>query len=134
LPWGEVNVGRDSDGRLTALRTSWGAREEVEYGTDAIPRRVREERDGATSAVEFDGLRPVSVRQFDGGESRYEYTPPGEGSRLKRVRTPDGLILSYEYDRDGRVVAVDCGTYYRLEYTYDAEGQVVAWTCRSPRS
>jgi YD repeat-containing protein len=76
--------------------------------------------------IAFDQGRPSKVRQFDGGEVNLSYydwsTYKGQ---IKTVRTPNELVVTNEYNADDRLMAVTCGTAYRLEYAYDPQGRLV---------
>jgi RHS repeat-associated protein len=129
LPQGETRLRHDEKGRLTALEAPGGLRRENTFDPDSGQlQRIRATRGGATEEMELDRGLLVGARKFDLGQTRYDYEEvEGDGRRLRRIQVANGLELSYEYDAQGRLAAVNCGSAYRLEYNHDEAGRLVRW-------
>jgi RHS repeat-associated protein len=134
-PRGETKVRYDDQGRVAAVEAPGGLRREGTFDPDSGRlRRLKVSRGGASEEVELDGGLPVAARRFDLGETRYDYEEvEGGGRRLRRIQAANGLELTYEYDAQGRLAAVNCGSAYRLEYGHDEAGRLVRWTMVPPR-
>jgi len=126
-PGTSVTYDRDEAGRTKSIRTSWGSRQTNILDPGGSIRRVELDQRGSRAAVEYDRGLPTLVRQYDGGEFRIRYHQRGPHlGRVEEIRTPNGLVLKYEYDTSNRVVAVNCDGVYRVEYGYDANGRLVS--------
>ncbi len=123
-PEAEVSVTPDEAGRPLSVKTSWGRAETTEYDpTTGRPRRSEVKGDGKTASVEYDQGRPRQVRQFDGGELTASYA--GADDLLpERIRTPNGLGLTFGFDDKKRVKSVKCGDACQVEYEYDAQNRL----------
>jgi len=112
-----------------SLETSWGDRQAAAYGPDGLPVRAEIMRDGQAATLEYGQGKPVRIRNFDGGETAIAYVEAGSMNgdvRVKTIVSPNGLPLNYDYDAQGRVQMVTCGSAFRLEYSYDGQGRLVA--------
>lgn len=121
-----LEVKRNRDGRIETLHTSWGERQNNVFDPETGQlNQVEFARGDATSLIEFARGKPIKVRQFDGGEMRISYydrdVPPG---KIKAIRTPDDLVITYKYDNADRMAAINYAKKYRVEYTYDEQGRV----------
>jgi RHS repeat-associated protein len=122
---GEVEVKRATDGRPEEVTTSWGEGYKAVYGSDGLPRRLELTQEGGGMVVELNGGWPTAVKNFDGAVQRIRYYTGGpHKGRIREVRTPNDVVLTYRYDAQGRLVEVDCGGAYRVVYRYDARGRL----------
>jgi YD repeat-containing protein len=122
-----LTLRRDPQGRVQAIETTWGYREQNVYDAQGRPQQIAITRGGMQEVIEFEAGRPTRVREFDGGEFCYSYYEEGPAKgRVREARLPQGLVLTCEYDGQGRLSGVACGDVYRLEYTYDDKGQLTA--------
>ncbi|WP_187977399.1 DUF6531 domain-containing protein [Mycetocola sp. JXN-3] len=107
----------DPDGR----RTSWGYDAAGRQDSLSVDGRVvmRSERDASA--------RTVTITDLTAGEAA-SVTHRLERNRLGLLvsRTRDGVGISWEYDADGRRVAMVAPDGARTEYRYDAAGRVSA--------
>lgn len=126
---GSVAVERDDQGRAFSMETSWGLKQKTTLDGARQPARTDITLNGNTASIEYEGGRPVQIHQFDGGETRVTYTESGTSShatQVARIITPIHLELRYEYDPEGRVSAVICGSGFRVEYAYDDQGRLIS--------
>jgi YD repeat-containing protein len=122
---GEVEVKRTADGRPEEVTTSWGERYRTVYGTDGLPQRLELTQEGGGTVVELSGGWPTAVKSFDGAVQRIRYHTDGpHRGRIRQVRTPNDVVLSYRYHTQGRLAEVDCGGMYRVVYRYDTAGRL----------
>ncbi len=122
---GEVEVKRTADGRPEEVTTTWGERFKAVYGQDGFPRRLELTREGGGTVVELARGRPTAVKGFDGAVQRFQYYTDGSHrGRIREVRTPNGVVLTYRYDAQGRLTEADCGGAYRVVYRYGADGRL----------
>ena len=124
-----VVIRRDERDRIETIESSNGDRQENTYGpgADGPLAKVVFEKGGKKASVEFSGGNPTSMSQFDGGQVQLRYYGPGDHVGLiEKIRTANDLQLTYEYDKENRLVAVSCDTVYRLEYGYDEAGRRVS--------
>lgn len=121
-----VVIRRDEHDRIQAIESSNGYSQENTYspGADGHLEKVVIGRGGKEASLGFSGGQLRSIEQFDGGQVQFRYYSSGDHEGLvEGIRTPNDLDLTYEYDKENRLVAVNCGTAYRLEYGYDGEGR-----------
>jgi RHS repeat-associated protein len=119
--WGTVELDRDLDGRVVALRAEGVTREwsRDAGGLVAAYREVTRWGD-STTALERDASgRVVSAASAD-GTSRYTYDAAGQ---LVAASTPTGA-WTWRYDAAGRLVRED-GPDGRSDYHYDQAHQLV---------
>lgn len=124
-PRGNGQIQRSKEGRIEKVQTSWGLQLNSTFDPKGEAVQAVELKSGdARAALQFSQGRLTAARHFDGGELTVAYYAEGPGkNRLREIRTAKGLTLKYEYNADGRIAAVDCGTY-RLSYTYDGKGRL----------
>jgi RHS repeat-associated protein len=122
-----LNLRRDAQGRVQSLATTWGYQEQRAYDPQGRPTQVTISRSGKHETVEFHDGRPTRIQQFDGGAIGFAYYEDGPAKgKLRQTHLPGGLLLSYEYNAQGRLAALTCGNVYRLEYQYDNQGRLTA--------
>lgn len=122
-----VQLRRDNNGRLEALQTSWGYRQDNIYNSqNSELERVEFTQGNSKAALDFSQGALSKIQQFDGGEFKVTYyDQDAQKGQTKEIHTPNNLILTYEYDSENRIAAVNCGREYRLEYEYDSRGRLV---------
>jgi len=122
-----VEVKRNRNGRIEALHTSWGDRQNNLFDPETGQlNQVEFARGDAKSLIEFARGKPIKVRQFDSGEMRISYYDlEVPQAKIKAIRTADDLLITYKYDDANRVAAINYGDAYRLDYTYDQQGRVI---------
>jgi len=127
VEWGKerLSVNRDGEGRVTSVQTGSGLSEQYTYagdGSDDLVRLTRREG-GRESIIEYEEGLPTMFRSFDGATTQVLYSRrPGVGLVAQRVSLPNGTILQYHYDVQGRLTEVVCGDRYRLRLTLDGDG------------
>jgi len=123
---GTVQIERNGQGKIAAVQTSWGAAQRWTYAPNSdnlLKLEYLQGKDKAT--IEFDHGQPIGIEQFDAGKTDISYY--SEGSRnglLKQVRTPNDVVLKYDYDSATRLSSVDCAGAYKLQLSYDAQGRL----------
>ena len=138
--WGRIELERDADGRLAALRAP-GFHRQWEHDTAGLIVTAHTSGDGdADGAVGLvrDAAGRVVERRDSSGTTRYRYDPAGQlvaaardseawlwdydpAGRLAREQGPHG-VRSFSYDDAHQLVAID-GPHGRTDYTYDAAGR-----------
>jgi len=115
--WGRIDLDRDPDGRLVALRA------------DGVTRRWDHDADGLVAAYHEDGpagssttalVRDAAGRVVEAGTSRYRYDGAGQ---LVGATTPAGT-WTWTYDELGRLTA-ETGPDGTTAYDYDEAHQLV---------
>lgn len=133
---GKVTVHKEANGAVEKVTTPWGYGEERRYdgGNKDKDRRLTSlviTQGKEKARIDFDGERSVRAQGFDGSTLEVDYHVEGPPKAMPRaIRTPNKLELTYEYDKDGRVSAVNCGNVYRLEYVLDGRGRLTQLTQR----
>jgi RHS repeat-associated protein len=124
---GGTQINRDDRGWVETIQTSWGDRQDTKYDPkNGSIQKIEIMRGNSKALIEFEEGRPIKIHQFDGGEANIVYHLNGQHKGFVReVRTPNGLVLTYEYNSENRIVAVNCGSAYRLQYSYDSEGRLI---------
>jgi RHS repeat-associated protein len=121
---GSVKIKRDPHDRIMSVQTSWDLRQDNHYTPGGNLEKVVYTQEDNQSIIEFEQNLVTKVRQFDGGEFQYSYYHHSPQNKLKAIQLPNGLILTYKYDANGRPTTVTCGNRYRLEYEYDKKGRL----------
>jgi RHS repeat-associated protein len=120
---GAVELQRNESGRLESLKTSWGIQQKFNYASgDGLVRSIDMVSGDKAARVDFEGGKPVGIRDFDGNRTLLTYY----GDRLRGVRAPAELSCSYEYDEHGRMTSLNCPGAYRMVYRYDQAGRVAS--------
>jgi len=127
---GKLGIERDEQGKVKALQTSWGYREENVFAETGRTLRTNITAGTSNASVQYNGAgQPIKVCDFDGGMTEISWHAKGTAQhRPKSVRTPGGLSLDYVYDASGRLVEVSCGESCRWQYRYDARGRLIGRT------
>jgi YD repeat-containing protein len=131
---GSVDVVRDGKGQVKQIDTSWGYAEHYDHGEtgDLNQITLRQRAPGAqdeAASIVLDVGRITGIHQPDGGETAFDYYPAGSREGLlKRVLTPNGVALDYEYDAIGRLdqisISGDTTDGYCVDYEYDSKDQL----------
>lgn len=123
---GKVRLTHDPEGRVKTIETSWDYNQSNNYDPktgDLLEAKFTIGKEEA--AIRFEQGRLSKVKQFDGGETDISYYGKGiHKGLMKQVRTPNDLLLRYEYDRNKRIAGVNCGGEYRLDFGYDGKGRL----------
>ena len=122
----EIRFTHDALGRLTLVSANHEHQEQYHYDERSGDLdRVTVQSKGARSSFEIENGLPKKIIQFDGGEWEFEYgaasADRSHTTGPSRIRTPDDLDLTYEYDEHGELVGVVVGRSYRIEMLLDAE-------------
>ncbi|HEV7761138.1 MAG TPA: RHS repeat-associated core domain-containing protein, partial [Acidimicrobiales bacterium] len=136
----------DDDGHLAKVIDRRGGTTSYRWDRAGRCRHI-ERPDGTTVALDWDDRhRCVATTGPGGAACRFGYTgddrtpntiedPEGAVTRLdvvdglvRRVVDADGVVLRFDHDDQGRVVAVTDGDGHVLAYEWDAAGQLVATT------
>lgn len=115
----------DGRGRLVRTVTADGTDTVVSHDVEDRVRRI--ERDGHSVSFEYTGpsaMSPSTVVDQRGAR----FTLTWHDDLLVRVEDPEGVVLSYEYDRYGDLVAVKDALGAATRFTRDAVGRVVTTT------
>jgi len=124
---GGIKIIRDKRGRIEEAQTSWGYNEHNMY--DPISGELKQTKlsIGKNEAfIEFHQGRPTKIKQFDDGELNISYYTQGIfRGQVKKIHRSIDLELTYDYNPDNRLVAVNCDTAYKLTYKYDTKGRLV---------
>lgn len=113
----------DDRGRLVRTVTADGV--DMVLSHDDQDRVSRIERDGRTVSFEYAGPTATSP-SFVVDQRGARFTMTWDDDLLVRVEDPEGVVLSYEYDRHGDLVAVEDALGAATRFTRDAAGRVVA--------
>ncbi len=85
-----ANLAYNGDGMITGIESSWG-REDREYGSGGILKRVERQRQGAKSVTSYDEYgRPTSHTAFDGGATTWRYESGDAGAAPKSIQLRQG--------------------------------------------
>jgi RHS repeat-associated protein len=123
---GKVEIERDARGRIEKVSTSWGSHQKYEYDpTSGKLQRLEVSRKGKQAVAVLDGDRLTKLRQFDGGELSVSYFDKGPKlGKVREVRTPNDLVLEYDYNAARQLAAINCGGTYRIEYRFDEKSRL----------
>ena len=78
---------------------------------------------GIVSSMTYTPRGWVESSTFNGALTQYEYYPTGS---VKRITTPSGHSLNYEYDDGERLVAIVDSLGNRIDYTRDLMGNITS--------
>ncbi|OFY64889.1 MAG: hypothetical protein A3H98_14325 [Bacteroidetes bacterium RIFCSPLOWO2_02_FULL_36_8] len=95
----------------------------IEYLYNAFGELISQTDAKGTTAMEYDVLGRIITQTGPDGVTVYEYVTSGNGlNQVKKITTPEGNIVSYQYDELGRNTAVTetiDGADYTTTYKYD---------------
>uniref|UniRef100_I5AXE2 Rhs family protein n=1 Tax=Eubacterium cellulosolvens (strain ATCC 43171 / JCM 9499 / 6) TaxID=633697 RepID=I5AXE2_EUBC6 len=115
----------DPEGRLVALITPNGLRNEMTYGEDG---RIASVTDPATGKVEYTydaSGRVISTENALGHKYTYSYD---QNDHLTSLTDAEGNTVSFSYDSNGRLVREEKENGGCTEYRYDNMGRMTAVT------
>jgi YD repeat-containing protein len=124
----EVNVGRDTQGRLSAVTSPW-ANISYEYTADGDLQCVQTQCGEANATTELaDGLLRHVVG-FDGGHTEFVYNDEGDSqSTLRSLTCANALELRPDYAAGRRLSSVKVGQERRVKLKYDDKNRVVGYS------
>jgi len=125
-PQGGLEIQRDAKGRVLQVRSSWDRHLEATYAGDALS-RIALTHGGNQATLEYEHGNPTLLRQFDGGTWTRSYDSSGSrNGPIREIVTPNGFTLDYQYDSEGRLKEVTCGSTYKLELSYNQSGSLAS--------
>jgi YD repeat-containing protein len=117
----------DSHGKLTAIKDKNGASINYTYNNEKLISISQRKR---TIYLKYQDEKIIQAIGLGGKELYYDYYPNGQ---LEKVRDAEGILASYRYDEDLRLISIfDAKNYPVFEAKYDvynrAEERVVGKT------
>lgn len=123
---GGMRARRDEKGRTLVVETSWGARQENTYEADSGLLEEMELTGDTVAKIRFEDGLLRTIRRGDGGAYEVRYHERGvHDHRVKRVKTPNDLEVSYGYDALNRLDSVRIDQLSEIGYRYDSYGRIV---------
>jgi YD repeat-containing protein len=125
-----VQLTRDDQGRVTTMKTSWGATHQQRYGpsgqlTDITVHQSFDKAPAQQARMQFDDGKIRHLTTFTGERFVVRYATQGPHTgQIERVQLPNQLALQYGYDNANRLAAITIGSSYKLAYSYDAQGRL----------
>ncbi len=121
-----VSIRRGDTDVVEQIDCSWGYQQKNSYNPAGELDKVQITNKGKSYDLQMANGHVSAITAFDGGITRFSYdegkvTP---ARHLKRVETPTGVKLSYDYDQQGRLQSVESDRQ-RVLLTYDGNGLVV---------
>ena len=116
-------------GRGLTLKTSDGR--QAQYAFDpasGAPQRTEWLVDGQHARVDYDSGLPSRLRQFDGGEWRFQYRQGGIS-----IEAPNGLVLDQAAIDDASVIRTQVGPSMRVELRFDRQGRMIGTRVQTRR-
>lgn len=124
------DIARNKNGLVDAVRSSWGDTEYL-YDKNDVLKSVIANRGNSSASVEFGDGRIYEVTGFDGGRTAFDYyNEKSLDGLLSSVQCADGLNLSYTYNDEKLLSAINLGTKRRVKLEYDKEGRVIAYSLK----
>src|SRR5581483_887958 len=111
-PQGTVNYTPDAAGRRTSMSVTvdGSAQPAVSYTYDAADKLETVSQNGA-----------VVTKCYQSTQTGCSGSDPA--GRLHSVKLPNGVVVTYGYDRDSHVTSLTYGSLGTLTYGYDADGR-----------
>jgi len=124
-----IQWNRDSVNRISEINTSWGYKQNNRYNAKSDElEEVTLTSGGQKARMQFDDEgRLTELQQFDKGVTGISYYDGnGHNNQVKQIKTPNDMVLDYNYDPAGRLAKVNCDGTYELKYDYDDQGRLVS--------
>ncbi len=119
---------RDDGGRVLQQSSQGKERRPVgkQFQYDHFGRRTGATCDDRRLAWHYDRQGRITEHRQDQHAVRYGYGP---GQRLERIELPDGTVINYDYDRNGRWQAVTVDGDNILQRDFDPQGRELRRQC-----
>ncbi len=101
------------DGKLKSVEDSYGDKLEFDYNSNGYIKEIKAEKTGEKVTYDYDGIY-LSTVTTKYGTTRYLYNKTKLGvlrGTLVKIIYPDGNIIDYTYDDNGRISKISNGEY-----------------------
>lgn len=127
------NLTRDNFGGVQEVQSSWG-KQQYSYDTTGFLTKMKINKDGVNSSIEWKSGQLHAVKQFDGGNLSLTYYEDNQhAGLLKQITTPNELMLTYQYDATNQLRTVAIGKEASLELEYNDRGYLTGWRYRAAK-
>lgn len=120
-------IERDVQGRIQRVTSSWGD-VSCDYDEEGFLEQVRLDRADQQATIDYTAGQMTRSVAFDGGVTTIDYNDTGIPHT---VTCPNGLALTYDYDKNQNLTSVDIGSSRRVRLQSNNQGDTFGYTWES---